>query len=658
MSSGDTPEKHHRWRVLAGEPGRRHHRKWPVSYLGAGLTEIPRDDAATADGPREGDLATRVLVVAESVDWLRHVLDDPISLALVRKLTVVVLDWTGPTRSWCGRLGPLLHVVSHQVRMPGAEGQVEISVEVRWSKTLRELIAAILPLLTPTLPLPAPASADRTAQEVFPSWLDAGHNATVVVGELPGNEDIRPHDLVLTGSGLPQPPQNPDLPGEVPATGGTPAGYGTVLAVSSTGAGVGGRPDVVLVNPEQTELWGRYGPFGPTGGTAELTFTGAGDGHGWQLTGPDGASLGGGRLDRPRTGAMVAKALTGTGTVICRTMPARHPVEEAALLVQLMSAGILVHVPDLPPACAAALSDEVRALVVRPLPEPHADVFDWELRTVAQRRAALRQHAVSFALPRLAATTFPGLVDPPSVSAVLVTKRLDYVRDAVAAIEAQTYPNLEIVLCLHGVELPAGLRAELAGCRRPIETLVLAPGYGFGEAIGAATARSRGTLVTKFDDDDTYGPEHVWDLVLARQYSGATMVGKAAEFTYLQTLDTTVRRAAGDPESFARVVAGGTMLISKGDLEAVGGWRPVPRSIDRGLIDRVWYSGGLIYRTHPLGYIYQRRSDGHTWDPGLEYFLRDGGTQWSGFPRYHEFGTVPAVEDVTDGFDVPAGRRS
>ena len=39
---------------------------------------------------------------------------------------------------------------------------------------------------------------------------------------------------------------------------------------------------------------------------------------------------------------------------------------------------------------------------------------------------------------------------------------------------------------------------------------------------------------TKVDDDDRYGPEHIWDLVLARQFSGATVVGKGAEFVYLE----------------------------------------------------------------------------------------------------------------------------
>ncbi len=148
----------------------------------------------------------------------------------------------------------------------------------------------------------------------------------------------------------------------------------------------------------------------------------------------------------------------------------------------------------------------------------------------------------------------------------------------------------------------------MARCGRPVELVVIGPEqrFGFGEAIGRATARARGSLITKFDDDDNYGPEHVWDLVLARLVSGATLVGKAAEFVHLHALDTTVRRQDGRAENYAGVVAGGTMLISRGDLEEVGGWRPVPRSIDRGLIDagpvgRRWSTGPIRSATSTTG---------------------------------------------------------
>ena len=63
-----------------------------------------------------------------------------------------------------------------------------------------------------------------------------------------------------------------------------------------------------------------------------------------------------------------------------------------------------------------------------------------------------------------------------------------------------------------------------------------------GDALNAGVEASRGELVTKMDDDDYYSTEHLWDLVLALEYSGADLVGKAAEFVYLEEIDVTVRQ--------------------------------------------------------------------------------------------------------------------
>ncbi|MBF9130195.1 glycosyltransferase [Plantactinospora sp. S1510] len=652
MPGSVRPEKYLRWRVRVGDPGDRRHRRWPLVLLGSGLTEVP--DGGTRAGRRRRPAGPwhqvfvgRMAVTARSVDRLRRLLDHPVSLARVRRVTVAVEDWRIPQRGWSGRLGPLPHLLTSRVGAPhGDRGRMVVEIEVRWSVPLRSMLVAILPLLTPVRPMPTPGGPEVTAQDVFPDWLGAGPRLAVTAGELTTSDDIRPYDIVLRPDGA--------APGTAGGTADPP--YRAVFPVGRHGAASrggdgsggsrGGRTSV-LVDLEHAVPVGRYGPFGPATPRAELTFSSEPDGRDWWIVGPDGAGRGG-RLDRPWLTEEIGAALDGIGVLDCRAVPGRYPEAEATLLLHLVLAGVLVHAPGLPPACAAPLADELVELLGRPLPDRpgassdrYADL-EWEARAVRQRRAAMRGHGREFVLPRLAAGAFPGFGRLPSVSALLVTRRLAYVLDAVAAIEAQSYPELEIVLCLHGVGLPADLRARLAGCTRQLEIVEVPAGQSFGEAVGAATARARGSLVTKFDDDDTYGPEHVWDLVLARHHSGATLVGKPAEFVYLQTLDTTVRRDAGAPESFAPVVAGGTMLIGRGDLEQVGGWRPVPRSVDRGLLDRVRRAGGLIYRTHPLGYVYQRRSAGHTWDPGLEYFLRDAGAQWPGLPRHPEFGTGPA----------------
>lgn len=648
-----------------------------------------------------------MVVRAWSVSWLRCLLDDPVSLTRTRRLTVEIDSWHIPQRGWSGRLGPLPQMLSHRVRMPRKDhGRAVIDVELRWSVPLRDLVAAILPVLTPIPPMPAPMSVDVTAQQVLPRWLGTRRNVEVVFGELPDNPDIRPHDVVLTAAGA-----TPVLPAPAPDGSNQPddaanrppsAFYGSAVAADTVGAGpavsvvpgtatageatkatvdgastpaatAGEVTDAtavtsvrtpaplasVVVDLENTGIVRSYGPFGPDAPQATLVFGIGPDVDRWHIAGADGEVLYQGQLGRSFPTAALRSALAEVAVLRCPSLPANRPLAEAALLADLVLAGVLVHVADLPPACAAHLTDEVVTLLTAPLPGERADSLEWEVCAVRQRRAVMRGHGAPFVLPRLAAGAFPGLINPPSVSVLLTTKRLEHVGAVLSAIEAQTYPNLEIVLCLHGVESSPQLRARVANSTRPVEMFTLSTEYGFGEAIGETTARARGSLVTKFDDDDTYGPEHVWDLVLARHFSGGTLVGKSAEFVYLQALNTTVRREAGAPEAYAKVVAGGTMLMSRGDLEEVGGWRPVPRSIDRGLIDRVRRAGGLVYRTHPLGYVYHRHSAGHTWDPGLEYFLRGAGMQWSGLPQHAEFGTAsPETDSSSEALPWEPGQSS
>jgi hypothetical protein len=312
---------------------------------------------------------------------------------------------------------------------------------------------------------------------------------------------------------------------------------------------------------------------------------------------------------------------------------------EAALLARLAMTGVVLLAGPLPAGTAELLAPEVAKIVTEEPPGPAAASLDWEIRSIRQRREAMRQHATGLALP--GAVGVPPVGHRlPSVSALLVSMRPADLGPAIAALEAQTYPELEIVLGLHGCGRTPEIDRLLAGLTRPVEVVEIPSGRNFGQALGEVTARSRGTLITKIDDDDRYGPEHIWDLVLGRHYSGATIVGKASEFVYLEQLGVTVRRSQMNSEAFAPTVAGGTMLISRGDLEAVGGWRPLARAVDRGLLDRVSRDGGLTYRTHSLGFIYTRHGRGHTWDPGLDHFLHASGRQWTGLPRYAEFGTV------------------
>lgn len=260
---------------------------------------------------------------------------------------------------------------------------------------------------------------------------------------------------------------------------------------------------------------------------------------------------------------------------------------------------------------------------------PSADVLAWQSSSVHERRHALRRYGPT-----------PALDGWPTVSVILATHRPDHLEGAVRQLSSLRYPQLQVVLGVHGRRVdPAWAWDLLQNLPFPATMVTVPEEATLGEALQACSDRAEGGLITKMDDDDVYGPEHVWDLVLARQYSGAQVVGKALDWIHLQSSDVTVFRPTYAAEKYSRFVAGGTILISRADLAEVGGWRPVPKSVDRALLDRVLDDGGLVYRTHGLGYVYVRRGHGHTASVQDEHFLTRTSATVPGLVQHPEFGT-------------------
>ncbi len=258
------------------------------------------------------------------------------------------------------------------------------------------------------------------------------------------------------------------------------------------------------------------------------------------------------------------------------------------------------------------------------------DILGWQAASLAARRHALRSQ-----------TPAARLNDWPSVSAVLLTHRPDFLEHAMRQLAGIRYPRFEIVLALHGdaVSDEQAHRA-VAGHPHAVRTIRIDREVVFGTAMQQACDASEGQLITKIDDDDYYGPEHVWDLVLARMYSGAQVTGKALDWIRVESADLTVFRPTYPAEKFADFVAGGTMLVSREDLAEIGGWLPVERHIDRALLDAFLADGALVYRTTGLGYVYVRHGVGHTAQVSDEHFLTKNEGRWPGLVSHHEFGTA------------------
>lgn len=301
-----------------------------------------------------------------------------------------------------------------------------------------------------------------------------------------------------------------------------------------------------------------------------------------------------------------------------------HPdtICRAATLASLAATGVVIHVDEDDPDLEAHLGAELYG-AMRDERIARAGLRTRERLSIDMRRAALRTHSLRARARQVAAAAglaaSPGL---PDVSILLSTRRPDLLDRCLAVAASQTYPRLELVLALHGEGFPDKIDTSI--CPFPVEVVRAPSDKLFGEVLNQATRAAGGTLLTKMDDDDHYSAEHVWDLVLAHEYSRANLVAKAAEFVYLASSDTTIHRMIGGGEILSDnpTIAGGTMIISADHLAEAGGWRRIPRWVDQALLKDVVREGGIAYRTHGHGYLLVRHGDEHTWKSPDSYFLR------------------------------------
>lgn len=291
-----------------------------------------------------------------------------------------------------------------------------------------------------------------------------------------------------------------------------------------------------------------------------------------------------------------------------RVTPATGPAVVAALAM----AGVPL-LGKAPTGVDEALGDLVAGGDDVDLADPRAR----EEHSVLLRRAALDAHGP--------------VRRQPSVSVVLATKRPDMVDHALRQVAKQRgVDRLELVLAPHGFSPDEASVRRRSGV--PTTVLPQPPDAVFGDVLTAASRAATGELVLKMDDDDWYGPDFVADLLRARGWSGADVVGTPAEQHYLAPLDTTVTRGHRT-EAWTRFVAGGTILVSRDLLREVGWWRQVRRYVDAQLLAAVHAAGGTVYRTHGLGYLLRRNASGHTWEVDLEELLDPARVQqrWDGF---------------------------
>ncbi|UUZ61218.1 glycosyltransferase [Nocardioides sp. B-3] len=286
-------------------------------------------------------------------------------------------------------------------------------------------------------------------------------------------------------------------------------------------------------------------------------------------------------------------------------------------------------IPLLATGTNAALSEELTTALAtkNDLDDPLAR----EQHSVTTRRAALDTHSTLAWRRDLADRAGVRFVAQPGVSVLLATMRPHQLDFAMRQLARQQGVELQVVLGTHARTVDEDeVRARLNGHEvivRPHDKDAF-----FGDVLNDAATVADGDVLLKVDDDDWYSPHAIHDLLLARRYTGAEVVGMPSEFVYLEELGVTARRNH-PTEIHNRFVAGGTIMIDRRVLRSVGGFRRARRFVDAQLLNAVEASGGRIYRTHGLGYVLRRTASGHTRQSDPESFRKPEilEREWPGF---------------------------
>lgn len=565
----------------------------------------------------EGDVASITVMVQTWAALRRAVL--PLRLvAPTKDVRIRVLDELAPTvflpRVWPGINGRLVELTTRSQVDSGTTVRIRLSRLVPAHHLVAYVVQDKPSVLTPPLRL---ALAHRDVEPFAVGSLNAryaGIDDVVTTGgvSVPLTEVV----LAPAADGMPGPVDTPQGDTRLHLT----------LATPRSPTPSGGSEAAFWIPPVDPAV---VNPAGFTNGDCTgVARVVVGQDGGADVVDPAGQLL-----------MRVAPRAPLSGTDISRMRPYQYltwegrgheaAIPEAVLLSQLAASGV--------PVLATRLSGIVRELLGAELTQCLDDVSEGDMddpllreaTSVRVRRAALRSHGVGPRLRGLAAAVGHPVSDEPTVSIILMTKRPHRLAAALQRLKPQTYPRLQLVLGLHGGGFDAAsVAAALQDMPMPCTTVAVPASVSFGEALNRATERCDGRLVSKCDDDDDYGSEHIWDLVLAADYSGADVVGKAAEFTSVVAEGVTVRRNSRWSERVTSHVAGGTLLLRRETLQEVGGWRPQPRYVDDALLRQVRDFGGTVYRTHGFGYVLVRHGEGHTWDVGPEYFLSGDDRRW------------------------------
>lgn len=220
----------------------------------------------------------------------------------------------------------------------------------------------------------------------------------------------------------------------------------------------------------------------------------------------------------------------------------------------------------------------------------------------------------------------------PKATVAVVTNRPELLQGALDAFQRQTYPNKELVVVLNNDAFDLQTVSEQVAARFPGAKVLQVPEQRpLGRCLNVAVSASTGRYWAKFDDDDFYAADYLWDQCLKFRYTQAGIVGKKSHFVYLEESGETVLRDVGQEHQYVNWVSGATLVVRREVLARIK-FRELSRGSDTAFLDDCRAAGVKVYSGDRYNFLMTRRLDRgtHTWTVGPTHFTSNGSVVYKG----------------------------
>lgn len=188
---------------------------------------------------------------------------------------------------------------------------------------------------------------------------------------------------------------------------------------------------------------------------------------------------------------------------------------------------------------------------------------------------------------------------------------------------SQNYPIKELIIIINKDSINLESWAKKLQSYSNIKLFKLPEEYTLGKCLNFGVEKSKYNYISKFDDDDYYGPDYLTDTINAFKYTDAAIVGKYSIYAYLEGSNNLVLRYPNSENRYMNYVAGSTLTFKKEIFSKIK-FRDISKSEDTFFLEDSIKEGFKIYALDRFNHCIIRRKDisTHSWKIKENEFMK------------------------------------